>query len=125
MHEASIAQAIVQTVLTHAEEQGAEAVKSVEIELGELSFLNDEQVAFWMKLGFEDTVANDAEVTFHRIAAEIKCASCSYQGELKVKEDPFYHMKLPSFSCPECGSADIEITRGKGAVVRNIKIIKK
>jgi len=125
MHEASIAQAIVQTVLSHAEELEAESVKSVEIELGELSFLNDEQVAFWMKLGFENTVAQDAELSIKKTAAEIKCASCSYEGALKVMEDPYNHMKLPSFSCPECGSADIEITQGKGAVVRNIKIIKK
>jgi len=122
MHEASIGQSIVKTVLAEAEKQNAVKVDSVEIEIGELTFLGQDQVEFWIKTGFESTIAENAEIKFKKIKGRIKCKKCGYAGDITVKEDPQYHMLLPSFSCPQCNSAEVTITAGKDAFIRTIKI---
>ena len=125
MHEAAIAQSIVRTVLDEAEKQGAVRVESVEIEIGELTFLGTEQVEFWVNTSFQDTIAQGAKIIFKNVKAQMRCNVCGYEGHLNVKEDPAYHLSLPSFSCPKCKSTKIEITRGREAVIRQIKIIKE
>ena len=125
MHEASIAQSIVQTVIDEAEKQSATRVESVEVEIGELTFLGIDQLEFWVKTGFEDTIAEKADVLFKKIKARIRCNDCGYEGELRVEEDPAYHMSLPSFTCPKCKGTSIEITQGREAFIRTIKILKE
>lgn len=125
MHEASIAQSIVQTVLKEAKKQEAARVESVEVEIGELTFLGIDQVAFWVQMGFENTIAEKAEIFFKQVKGALRCDDCGFEGPLKVEEDPAYHMALPTFSCPKCGGSKIEITRGKEAVIRRIKILKQ
>lgn len=125
MHEASIAQSIIQTVLAEAEKQNACRVESVEIEIGELTFLGVDQVEFWVKTGFEGTIAQNAHVIFKIIKAVLQCNACGYEGNMRMKEDPLHHMNLPTFSCPRCHDTRIEITRGKEAVIRRITIARQ
>jgi hydrogenase nickel incorporation protein HypA/HybF len=125
MHEAAIAQSIVRTVLQEAEKQGAIKVESIEVEIGELTFLGIDQVKFWVETSFQETIADGAELIFKNIKAQIRCNDCGYEGHLTVKEDPAYHISLPSFSCPRCKSTRIEITQGKEAFIRQIKILKE
>ena len=125
MHEASIGQSIVKTVLTEAEKQKAVKVESVEIEIGELTFLGQEQVEFWIKTGFESTIAESAKIIFKKIKAGIRCNKCGFEGNIRIKEDPQYHIMLPTFSCPKCGSTEITIISGKDAFIRRIKIIQE
>ena len=124
MHETSIAQSIIKTVLEQARQQNAVQIKSVEIEIGELTFLSQEQVSFWIKIGFKNTIAKNAVVHFKEMKAVIQCKSCSYQGYLQVQEDPVYHLKLPQFNCPNCSNTDIEIIQGKETFIRSITITK-
>ncbi|MFO7889583.1 MAG: hydrogenase maturation nickel metallochaperone HypA [bacterium] len=125
MHEASIGQSIVKTVLAEAEKQNAVKVDSVEIEIGELTFLGQDQVEFWIKTGFESTIAEGAEIKFRKIKGRIKCNKCGYEGDITVKEDPQYHLLLPSFTCPECKSSETTIVSGKDAFIRTIKITQE
>ncbi len=124
MHEASIAQSIVQTVLQEANKQNALHIESVEIEIGELSFLGIEQIEFWVKTGFQGTIAENAEIVIKQVKGIIHCQVCEYQGELKIEKDPAYHFSIPTFSCPHCQSSKIEITQGREALIRRIKILK-
>ena len=125
MHEVSIAQSIVRTVLEEARKQDAAQVESVEIEIGELTFLGLDQVEFWVKTGFQGTIAEKAEMIFKQIRGVLRCQSCGYEGDLRIEEDPLHHMNLPTFSCPSCKNSKIEITQGKEAIIRRIKILKQ
>jgi hydrogenase nickel incorporation protein HypA/HybF len=124
MHEASIAQSIVRTVLDEAEKQEATAVESIEIEIGRLTFLGIDQVEFWMKMGFQDTIAEKAEIKFDTIQGRLRCSDCDYEGPILLREDPEYHMMLPAFKCRQCGGSNVKIIKGKEAVIRRIKIVK-
>ena len=125
MHEAAIAQSVVKTVLEEAEKQNAQRVDSVEIEVGELSFIGVDQVSFWVKTSFEGTVAENAKLIFNTVKARIRCKECEFEGDLRVEEDPAFHMRLPQFSCPKCQSSKIEITQGRDAFIRRIQIVKE
>lgn len=125
MHEASIAQSIVQTVLSEAQKQNATRIESVEVEIGELTFLGIEQLEFWVKTGFKGSIADRAEIIFNSIKGVLLCRVCEYKGDLSMGEDPTYHLTLPTFTCPKCSSSKIEIIQGKEAVIRRIKILKK
>jgi hydrogenase nickel incorporation protein HypA/HybF len=122
MHEASLAQSIVEAVLAHAKNENAETVKTVEVDLGRLSSFSEEQVAFWVKIGFEKTIAEKAKVRFRIVEPVIKCSDCGFEGPLPMPEamDHF----LPRFACPSCGGAAIEITKGREVVIRRIRIVK-
>ncbi len=124
MHEASIAQSIVQTVLQEANKQHSSHVESIEIEIGELTFLGIDQITFWINTGFKGTIAENADIILKQVKGIIRCETCKYQGELKSQTDPIYHILLPTFSCPHCQSSKIEITQGKEAIIRRIKILK-
>lgn len=123
MHELSISQEIADFVLGESAKQGAQSVSRVEIEIGRLSFLNPEQVEFWLKLCFENTPASEAELQVSVIEAEISCRKCGYSGNLTMENDPAYHFTLPSFSCPRCGSSEITIEKGRECVVKRIEIL--
>jgi hydrogenase nickel incorporation protein HypA/HybF len=124
MHEASIAQSIVDLVLRHAKEHQACRVRSVEIELGALTFFNKDQVAFWVNLGFEKTPAEKAELVFRDIEGRIRCGACGYEGPLRHHQDRMDHFRLPEFSCPACKNGKAEIVEGREVVVRHITIVK-
>jgi hydrogenase nickel incorporation protein HypA/HybF len=124
MHEASIAQSIVQTVLQEALKQNAIQVESIEIEIGELTFLGIEQIDFWIKTSFQGTIAENAETHFKQVKGKIHCEMCGFNGFLKMHEDPVYHTSLPTFVCPKCQSSQIRITQGKEAIIRKIKILR-
>ena len=124
MHEASVAQSIVSTVLNEAQKQDATRIESIEIDVGELTSLGIDQVRFWMETSFQGTIAENAEIVFRSIPTKLHCLECNFQGPVATREDPAHHLRLPSFACPECQSPRIEITQGKETIIRKIKILK-
>jgi len=121
MHEYSIASSIAQTVLESAAEHKAAKIHTINLEIGELVFLNIEQVTFWLDELFKDTPAREAEINVTNIKGEVKCLDCNYLGPIEFLDSPLYHYKMPNFLCPDCKSYNIEITRGRECMVRNIK----
>ena len=123
MHELSISQAIADVVLKEAEKQDAKKVTLVELEIGELSLLNPEQVEFCLKLIFERTYASEAELKIGLVKPQVNCRNCGYEGTLETKEDPLYHLVIPTFKCPQCGSGEISVKRGRECTVKRIEIL--
>jgi hydrogenase nickel insertion protein HypA len=123
MHEASLAQSIVNTVLGYAGANRAAEVKSVQIDLGELTFFSREQLSFWIRIGFEKTIASKAKIIFNSIRGRLSCSDCGYEGEITMHEDAIYHFATPDFSCPGCRGGRVSISQGREAVVRSIRII--
>jgi hydrogenase nickel incorporation protein HypA/HybF len=122
MHEFSISSEIVRTVLNTAEKNNGKKVVSVQLEIGELALLNMEQVTFWIHELFKGTVAEGAKVRVKVIKAHIKCEACRYKGRISFeKGDPFQH--ILSYSCPQCGSFQIRIERGKECNLKRIEVV--
>jgi len=123
MHEYSISSSIMKTIIRSAENNNASKVISVNLEIGELTLLNSEQVEFWLRELFKGTIAQDAKIKIKTIRSRIKCLDCDYGGEMKSEDDLLYHIHSPSFSCPECNSQNIEIVMGRECLIRNIEVL--
>ncbi len=124
MHEFSISSEIVRTVLKEAEKNGGKKILSIQLEIGELTLINQEQVTFWVQELFKGSVAEGATVKVKEIQARIKCESCGYKGRniADQKKNVFEH--LTAFSCPKCGSFQIKIEKGQECTLRRIQALR-
>ncbi|AXV36967.1 MAG: hydrogenase maturation nickel metallochaperone HypA [Methanobacteriaceae archaeon] len=121
MHELSMADAMVKTVIEVAEKNDAQEITEVSIELGEMTLLNPEQLKFMLEVLSEDTLLEGAEIIIDTIPIEIKCHGCGYSG--KTPSDDLDHY-APILNCPECESMELEIISGRECNVKSIKIEK-
>ena len=62
MHEFSMAQGILNAVLETAEENDANKVTDIVIQIGKLAMLNPEQLTFMLNVLIEDTIAENANI---------------------------------------------------------------
>ncbi|MBZ2165608.1 hydrogenase maturation nickel metallochaperone HypA [Methanobacterium spitsbergense] len=122
MHELSMADAMVKTVLDVAEKNDATEVIEVTIEVGKLTMLNPEQLKFLLDVLVENTLLEGAEINIDEIPVELNCNLCEYNGLADMDESDHY---LAIVKCPECGERDVEITAGRECNVKNIKIEKE
>jgi len=123
MHEFSTMQMILETILSAAKSHKAETVLEINLEIGELTFLNPEQLMFAFSVLSENTIAKNANLRVKRIQPRIRCSSCNYEGPLKY-EGPEYHtlgVYLP-LKCVKCSSVDVKIVSGRECNIKNVKI---
>lgn len=121
MHELSMADAIVKTIIDSAEKNQAEKVLEATIELGKLTMLNPEQLRFLLDVLIEDTILEDSKIYLEEIPVEIECNSCDYKGLINVDDSDHY---LIIVKCPECDGRDLKIISGQECNVKTIKIEK-
>jgi hydrogenase nickel incorporation protein HypA/HybF len=121
MHELSMAQAIVDTVLDAAEKNNAEEIVEVTIEIGILTMLNPEQLKFLLDVLTEGTLLEKAEIIIEEVPVEIKCRNCEYTGLANTDGSDHY---LAIVLCPKCGERNVETITGKECNVKTIKIEK-
>ncbi len=123
MHEFSIADEIAKNVLETARENNGKKVVSILLEIGELTLLNGEQVSFWIRELFRDSVAEDAQIKIKTIKARIQCKACGYKGKMESdQEDSFRHL-IPA-SCPKCNSFEINIEKGRECILKRIQVLR-
>ena len=123
MHEFSISSEIVKNVLDTAEKNNGKKVLSVQLEIGELTLLNGEQVVFWVHELFKGSVAEGAKVRLKTVKAQISCMACGYHGRPSSEEGDFIK-HFTQYSCPECGSFQIRIEKGRECFLRRIQVVR-
>ena len=123
MHEFSISSEIVRSVLDTVGKNKGRKVISVQLEIGELTHLNGEQVAFWVYELFKGSVAEGAELKIKIIKARIHCKACGFKGRLGLdQEDSFRHLIPPT--CPRCSGFQIKVVKGRECTLRKIQVMK-
>jgi hydrogenase nickel incorporation protein HypA/HybF len=123
MHEFSISNEIVRNVLDAARKNNGRKVVSVQLEIGELTLVNVEQVTFWIHELFKGSVAEGAKVKVKRIRARVQCKSCGYRGGMNLdQQDPFRHF-IP-YSCPQCSSFRMKVEKGRECTLSKIQVEK-
>ena len=122
MHEVATSQSLADAVLREAGARNATRVLRVEVEIGELSFLDPEQIGYWAEMCFQGTVAEGAQLDVRLIRPFVMCEECGHAGEIRLAEHPAYHFQLPVFQCTDCGSSRLEVKRGRGCTLRRIEM---
>lgn len=120
MHEFSLAVGIVNGVIKAVKGHKATKVLEVNLEMGELALVNQEQLRFCFEVASEDSIVKGAELKIHLKPAKIGCSTCDYVGGLKRKKEE-YQTPLISFQCPECEGFSVEVLEGKEFNLKDIK----
>jgi hydrogenase nickel incorporation protein HypA/HybF len=123
VHELSMTTQIVETVLAEAKKHGAKKVIEVKLVIGKMTFLGTDQIGFSYKILTEDTILKGSKLTIEEKEGTIECPSCGYKGTVPIKDDPAYHIPVPTLQCPECGRA-AKIVEGKECTIKSIKMAK-
>jgi hydrogenase nickel incorporation protein HypA/HybF len=123
MHEFSISSEIVRNVLDTAEKNNGKRILSIQLEIGELTLLNVEQVVFWVKELFKDSVAQGTEVKIKTIKARIHCNACGYKGGMESDQKDLFQHLIPQ-TCPRCNGFQIKVIKGRECILRRIQVMR-
>ena len=112
MHEMSLAEGILQIAEDAARREGAQRVKTVVIEIGRLSSVEPEALSFCFDAVTRGSVAEGARLELVTVDGAGWCMKCS--AEVPMQE--LYG------ECPQCGSAQVQVTRGTEMRVKELEI---
>ncbi|MGC9308536.1 MAG: hydrogenase/urease maturation nickel metallochaperone HypA, partial [Thermoplasmatota archaeon] len=98
----------------------ATAITRVVLDIGELTFLGEEQLRFAFHVLREDTLLGGAELVINRIPPQVTC-SCGYEGAVEYEEKEDFHIRFPLLRCPECGGS-VHVQRGRECLIKHIEI---
>ncbi|MBP1741551.1 MAG: hydrogenase nickel insertion protein HypA [Deltaproteobacteria bacterium] len=112
MHEMSIAQSLMEILREEMEKHDAKVLKSVHLQIGQLSAIVPEALSFCFQVMAEGTEMEGAKLVMDVIALRGRCPECRKEFEI---ED--YH-----FACPTCGSTRIETIAGQDLAVADMEV---
>ena len=121
MHELSVASAIAETAIRHA--QGRRVV-AVELKLGALRQVVDDSLVFLFGIATRETLCEGARLEIEPITGLLRCRACG--AEWDPAPAPAYEdgelFALPRFRCPACGEAGAEVLAGDELLVDSIEV---
>jgi hydrogenase nickel incorporation protein HypA/HybF len=113
MHEMAVSESILGIVLRHAQRAGARRVLGVNLVIGDLTGFIDESIQFYFDFLSRETLAQGAQLHFERVAARVRCPTCSAEYEPP-------HSRL--WACPQCRALGGEVTAGREFSVASIEV---
>ena len=102
MHELSIAQRMVETLLQTAARSGGGRVASARLLLGELTCVEPETLTFAFDVSCRGTAAEGCRLEIVRVPVRLRCPACGAEGE----GDPYQ-------PCAGCGGAGFDVLAGR------------
>ena len=112
MHEMSIAQTILEMVEAEMARHPGAKLLALDIQVGELSCVQDDSLRFCLEASLKDSRWPDAAI---QLEAEGVGAQCNRCGQ-HFKPDHY------QFVCPGCGSADVAVVGGQEVRLRSLEI---
>jgi hydrogenase nickel incorporation protein HypA/HybF len=98
MHEAAVAENLIQSIIAASAERIGRVVKVV-ISCGQINAINDEAMQFAFEAVAEDTICHGAVLEIKHIPLKSRCRRCKLE----------FGFDFYSPHCPDCGSSDIAI----------------
>ena len=120
MHETVIAQQIVRAVREAMEGRGATAVRTVDVDLGQLEGLTAEALQAAFDLEARGTPLEGAVLHVRIVPAQGFCPSCRQDRPFELPRREFHD--IPPVACPECGSR-LELHGGGGFTIQRAAMV--
>lgn len=109
MHEFSLTQNILKTALDHAE---ARKILRVNLSIGVFSHEREESIRFYWDELAKGTLAQESELHFQSVNAEMKCLECD--ADFQPKEETSF--------CPNCQSHRLKLISGDDVKLESIDV---
>ena len=112
MHEMALAEGILQIVEDAATRNGFTRVTEVRLEIGALSGVEVEALAFCLDMVLKGSVAEGARVVMEKLPGQGYCLNCGRNVPIQALYD----------ACPECGSYQVQATGGTEMRVKDLLV---
>ena len=112
MHEMALAEGVLQILEDQARAQDFSRVKTVWLDIGELSHVDPEAIRFCFEAVVKGTIAADATLEIHRTPGRAWCHDCGHAVAIKSLIDP----------CPDCGGHKMHVTDGDDMKVKELEV---
>ena len=109
MHELSLTQNILDHALKNA---GSKRIVSVNLSIGQFSDEHEESIRFYWDDLAKGTLAQDAQLCFQRVDAEMKCLECG----------AVFHPEEEISLCPACQSYRLKLLSGDDVRLESIDV---
>jgi hydrogenase nickel incorporation protein HypA/HybF len=120
LHEYSVAASLVEAVMDSLRDKRVKMVKEVEIELGALSFITEDQMRDVFEMAAAGTPVEGAKLSIVKKEGRVRCQGCGYEGDPEFHDEveDHHHVHL---HCPKCNGVGIEILEGKDITLKNVR----
>ena len=98
MHEAMVAENILNTILNEAQKQNGKPVKAV-ISCGQINAVNDDAMQFAFEAATTGTICKTMKLEIKHLPLKANCRQCKTE----------FNLDLYSPTCPKCGKSDFAI----------------
>jgi hydrogenase nickel incorporation protein HypA/HybF len=122
MHEVTIAREIAEKVVREAERANAKSVVAIEVELGDLTFLDPVNMEMWVRQALAEGPAKGAALRIDVVASTLVCGACGFQGPPEIPDHHDHHLPPPSLDCPRCGSSDVRLDGRTDCILKRIEL---
>ena len=112
MHEMSLCEGVLQILQTEAKNQGLTKVKTVWLEIGDLSSVEPDAMLFSFDVVTRNSLADGAKLEIIHVPGDAWCMQCSKNVPVKQRFD----------ECPECGSYQLQITGGDEMKIKELEV---
>ena len=112
MHEMSLTEGVIAIIEDAAKAQGFRRVKSVVLEIGQLSHASPEAMAFCFEAVSHGTIAEGARLEILRPPGEGWCMDCSRTVAMSERYG----------ACPLCGQFRLHLTAGESMRVKELEV---
>ena len=125
VHEVSVISGMVNAVLEELKKYDAVSVASVDIVIGDMTQLGDEQLLFAYEIVTRDTMLEGSVLNIEHEPVNVACKECGYDGPVVMLDaGDFSSHAIPVLSCPECGGR-VKVTSGQSCCVRSLELEEK
>ena len=112
MHEMALAESVVQIVESQARAAGSDKVLSVRLEIGALSHVEPEALAFCFDAVTAGGIAAGAKLEIDRSPGRGWCHDCMAEVEIAALGEP----------CPRCGGYKLQVSGGQELRVKDMEV---
>ncbi|MDD2928918.1 MAG: hydrogenase maturation nickel metallochaperone HypA [Sideroxydans sp.] len=112
MHEMSLAQNVREIIEQAALDQGFTQVKTVWLEIGRLSCVEQEAMRFCFGAAMQGSVAEAAQLEIIDTPGRGLCRNCGHEAEIENVYD----------TCPHCGSYGLQLVAGDAMRVKELEV---
>lgn len=113
MHEMSIVRRFMNIAIDTASQNHVTHVKSVVLQVGEMTDLVPHYLQKYYKIASEGTILEGSDLEVEMVPLRVSCNSC---GEV------YEPMRTPDRLCPKCHSGECHILSGRDVTVAQLKV---
>ena len=110
MHELSIAEQLIDSVIESAVTNGATKVTGVSLEIGEMTLVVNSALEMAFEAVSKDTLAEGAKLSITEKKIKVKCLVCNNT----------FPAEIGNYLCPACNQADGKVIEGNDILITSI-----